>query len=291
MMSDETFFREVNEEIRQQRVHDLWKRFGRLILAAAVLAVIAAGAYVAWREYQLSKANAAGDRFTAAVDLADQNKPDEALKQLQAIAADGFGSYPQLATLRIASIHARQGDAKAALEGFDKVANDANAPKSLRDIASIRAGYVLVDTGSLDDVRARVERLSGDAEPLRYAAREALGLAAWKAGKLDDAKRFLQANRDDPRTPQGIALRTNVVLALAEAGTTPETAAAEAATAPAAAPAPAAALPDTPIPLDLSSPPGSPEPTEAAPDAGIPPAAPEAPAPAAPAGAPAAPSN
>ncbi|WP_161992672.1 tetratricopeptide repeat protein [Aureimonas leprariae] len=290
-MSDETFFREVNEEIRQQRVHDLWKRFGRLILAAAVLAVIAAGAYVAWREYQLSKANAAGDRFTAAVDLADQNKPDEALKQLQAIAADGFGSYPQLATLRIASIHARQGDAKAALEGFDKVANDANAPKSLRDIASIRAGYVLVDTGSLDDVRARVERLSGDAEPLRYAAREALGLAAWKAGKLDDAKRFLQANRDDPRTPQGIALRTNVVLALAEAGTTPETAAAEAATAPAAAPAPAAALPDTPIPLDLSSPPGSPEPTEAAPDAGIPPAAPEAPAPAAPAGAPAAPSN
>jgi hypothetical protein len=280
-MSDETFFREVNEEIRQQRVRDLWKRFGRWILAAAVLAVLAAGGYVAWREYQTTRANSAGDRFIAAVDLADANKPDEAVKQLEAIAAEGFGSYPQLATLRIASIRQRQGQAKAALDGFDKVANDANAPQSLRDIAAVRAGYILVDAGSLDDVRARVERLSGDGEPLRFAAREALGLAAWKAGKLDDAKSFLERNRDDPQTPSGITLRGNVVLDLIAAGTAPDAVPAEAA-APGAS-ATAEPLPDSPIPLDLSSPPTAeappaPAPEPAAPDASAAPAAPPPPA-------------
>ncbi|GGE14892.1 hypothetical protein GCM10011390_37500 [Aureimonas endophytica] len=251
-MSDETFFREVNEEIRQQRVHDLWRRFGRWLLAGAVVAVVATGGYVAYREYSLSRANAAGDRFIAAVDLADADKFDEAVQQLQAIAGEGVGAYPGLADLRLAAIHQRQGDAKAALDGFDAVAKDAEAPKPLRDMAAIRAGYVLVDTGSLEDVRAHVERLSGDGEPLRFAAREALGLAAWKAGKLDEARRFLTPNRDEPSAPSGIALRARILMELVDAGTTPESAAAAAAAAP-----PAPALPDlatTPLPLDLGAP-------------------------------------
>lgn len=287
-MSDETFFREVNEEIRQQRVHDIWQRFGRWLLAAAVLAVLAAVGYVAWREYRIGAANAAGDRFINAVDLADADKLGEAVTQLEAIRQDGFGSYPQLADLRLASIRGRQGDGKAALEGFDKVANDANAPRPLRDIAAVRAAYVLVDTGSLDDVRARVERLSDDAEPLRFPAREALGLAAWRAGNLDEARGFFTQNRDDAAAPSGIALRSRIMLDLVDAGTTPASAEAEAAASasvPASAPAP---LPDTPIPLDLAPPSllDAPPPAE-----GPAHAAPTPSAPAAPAAAPAAPSN
>ncbi|WP_193227579.1 tetratricopeptide repeat protein [Aureimonas psammosilenae] len=282
-MSDETFFREVNEEIRQQRVHDLWRRFGRWLIVAAVVLVIATGAYLAYRQYTVAQANAAGDRFIAAVDLADADKFDEAVTQLDAIAKSGAGSYPLLADLRLASIRARQGDLKGAFEGFDKVAKDTNAPKALRDIAAIRAGYVLVDTGSVDEVRAEVERLSGDSEPLRFAAREAMGLASWKAGNLDEARRFLTQNRDDQGAPAGIGLRARILMELVDAGTTPASAAEAAAATPAAPAAPAAPeiLP-SPIPLDLEVPaaPGVPDASVTVPEApavDVAPAAPPSP--------------
>ncbi len=50
-------------------------------------------------------------------------------------------------------------------------------------MARLRAGLILVDTGTYEDVSKRVELLSTDDNALRYAAREALALAAWKAGK------------------------------------------------------------------------------------------------------------
>lgn len=254
-MSDESFFREVNEEIRQDRTRAIWSRFGRWFIAAAVLLVLATAGLVAWREYRSSRADASGDRYLAALDLATDGEYDEALTAFGTLAKDGFGAYRDLARLRIGAVQQAKGDRAAAIATFDAVAGEGDAPQALRDMAAVRAAYLLVDTGSLDDVHARVERLSGDAEPLRYPAREALGLASWKAGKPDDARRFFEALRDDRGTPSGIALRGRVMLDLIAGGTeyvAPATAG-DPATAGATLPAP-----DSPLmaPLgDLLSPP------------------------------------
>lgn len=315
-MSDESFFREVNEEIRQERTRALWSRFGRMFIALAVLFVIAAGAYAAWSGYQTAQANASGDRYLAAIDLAAAGKTGEALTAFEALAADGHGAYRDLAWMRVATAREAQGDAEAAVKAFDAISGDPRAPAPIRDMAAVRAAYVLVDSGSLDDVRQRVERLSGDAEPLRFAAREALGLAAWKAGDLAEAKRFFEQIKDDQAAPGGIGLRTGMMLDLVAAGSLPVasvpasnaaaageaepagegTPPAPAADAPAAsaAPAPAAPAPATPSSAPA---PAVPQPAPApAPAAELPEAGPSpadaAPAPAAaPSGAATAPAN
>lgn len=267
-MSDESFFREVNEEIRQDRTRAIWSRFGRWFIAAAVLAVLGTAGFVIWKEYRAGRAGASGDRYLAALDLASGGKFDEALREFGALGEDGFGAYPDLARMRIGAVQEAKGDRGAAVAAFDAVAADGDAPQPLRDMAAVRAAYILVDTGSLDDVRTRVERLSADAEPLRHPAREALGLASWKAGKPEDAKRFFEQLRDDRGTPSGIALRTRVMLELIAGGSE------YVATTPAAAagsqPQP---QPDSPLlaPLgDLLSPPSPPTPaSEVAPPAAL----------------------
>lgn len=299
-MSDESFFREVNEEIRQERTRALWSRFGRMFIALAVLFVIAAGAYVAWSGYQTAQANASGDRYLAAIDLAAAGKTGEALTAFEALAADGHGAYRDLAWMRVATAREAQGDAEAAVKAFDAISGDPRAPAPIRDMAAVRAAYVLVDSGSLDDVRQRVERLSGDAEPLRFAAREALGLAAWKAGDLAEAKRFFEQIKDDQAAPGGIGLRTGMMLDLVAAGSLPVASVpasnaaaageaepagegappAPAADAPAASavPAPAAPAPATP---PVAAPAATPAPSTAAPSSAPAPAVPQpAPAPA-----------
>jgi hypothetical protein len=327
-MSDESFFREVNEEIRQDRTRQIWARYGRVIIALAVLAVVATAGYVAWREYSISQANQSGDRFISALDLAATGKPDEALAAFDVMASDGHGVYRDLARMRAATLREKQGAKADAVAAFDAVAGDSQAPKPIRDMAAIRAAYILVDTGSLDDVSQRVVQLSGDDQALRHPAREVLGLAAWKAGDADDAKRYFGQVRDDQGTPSGIAIRARLMLDLIEAGSRPIAVDASAAPAPAAgnaapatenaapavvtppaapaapsteaAPAPAPSAPAAPSPdaaapvaAPAPTPPAAPAPVETTPPAPAPaePAAPApAPAPAEPV-APAAPAN
>ncbi|WP_102960280.1 tetratricopeptide repeat protein [Mangrovicella endophytica] len=234
-MSDEGFFREVNEELRQDRVRAVWTRFGRVIIAAAILIILATVAYVLWEQYDEAQANAAGDAYSSAVALADEGKNDEALKALDALAADGYGAYPVLARMRAAAIQETKGDSKAAVAGFDAVAADSEAPQPVRDMAAVRAGYILVDTGSLDEVRSRVERLTGDSEALRHPAREILGLASWKAGDAAGARTLFQQLLDDDQSPQGISARARLMLDVISAGDTAT-----------GAPAPAAPAASTP---------------------------------------------
>ena len=219
-MSDDSFFREVDEELRQDKVKAVWTRFGTWLLVGAVSVVVVTAGFVAFEHYQTTQANAAGDRYAAAVKLADDGKTDEAIKALKAIANDDFGAYPALARLSIGGIEAKAGRSKEAVAAYDSVSNDDEAPKGLRDMAAIRAAYVLVDTGTLADVRQRVERLSGDSDPLRFPAREAIALAAWKAGDAKTAKPLLDQLVTDQGTPRDISGRARILLDLINSGAT-----------------------------------------------------------------------
>ena len=217
-MSDDSFFREVSGELRQDRVKAIWTRFGSIILAAVVLVILVTAGVVGWERYTESQANASGDAYLTALKLSEDGKPDEAVTALQAIAAKGYGAYPDLARMSIGSVRAQQGQPKEAVAAFDAVANDTAVPQPIRDMATIRAAYLLVDSGTLAEVQDRVQRLIGDSEPLRFPAREAVGLAAWKAGDRETARKSLQKLADDGSTPQGIAGRARLMLDIIKSG-------------------------------------------------------------------------
>ncbi|WP_370195369.1 tetratricopeptide repeat protein, partial [Aurantimonas coralicida] len=196
----------------------IWTRFGTYILAAVILVVVITAAVVGWDRYQTAQANASGDAYLAALQLARDGKPDEAITALEALATDSYGAYPDLARMSIGGVYQAQGKFDEAVAAFDKVAADSGAPDALRDMAAVRAAYVLVDHGALSDVRSRVERLTGDSEALRFPAREAVALAAWKAEDTETATTLFQQLVDDPGAPNGIISRARLMLDLIAAG-------------------------------------------------------------------------
>lgn len=216
-MSDDSFIREVEEELRSDRLKKVWNQFGPIIIGAAILIVVGTAAWRGWEYYSERQASASGDRFLAALNLANEGKSDEALAALQSLESDGYGAYPVLARMRAATVLEEKGDTAGAVAAFDAVAADGSAPDAVRDMAKIRAAYILVDTGSADDVAQRAEPLSADTSPLRHAAREALGLAAWKDGRLGDAKVLFQQIVDDPAAPRNAKQRASIMLDLIKA--------------------------------------------------------------------------
>lgn len=214
-MSDEhSFIREVNEELRSDAAKAFWQRYRFLIIGLAVAIVVGTAAYRGWEYWRNTTAAQSGDAFLAAMELSRAGKADEALAAFQALEKTGHGSYPVLARMRAATVLADKGDAAAAIEAFSSVAADASQPDAIRDVARLRAGYLLVDAGSYDDVSAQVEVLAVPGNPSRHSAREILGLAAFKAGNFERAANWFGEIAADDETPSGIAGRANVMLDL-----------------------------------------------------------------------------
>jgi hypothetical protein len=214
MSNDDSFIREVNEELRQDQAKALWDSYGPYIIGIAVIAVLATAAWVGWDYWTSSKANASGDRFSQALQLAKDGQSDKALAELQALEKEGYGAYPVLARLRIATLMGAQNKPEDAVAGFDAVSKDSSVPVAIRDMARLRAAYILIDTGSYDDVASRVEELTADGNPLRHSAREALALAAWKAGRGDDALKLFEQIASDAAAPRNVQQRATLMAEL-----------------------------------------------------------------------------
>jgi hypothetical protein len=210
-MSDDSFIREVNEELRQDQARALWDRFGPAAIGIAIAVVVATAAWVAWDYWTTSRANASGDRFSQALTLAAEGRQDEALAALRALEQDGYGAYPVLARMRAATVLEAQGDSAGAVAAFDAVAADGSIPAPVRDMARLRAGLILVDDGSYDDVSARVETLTADTNALRHSAREALALAAWKDGRNADALQLFEQIAADQAAPRNARERATLL--------------------------------------------------------------------------------
>ena len=62
-------FREVDEDIRQERYLKIWKRYGRYVAGAATLVVLTTAAYVAWRDYDAIATRRAKRRVLEGIDV------------------------------------------------------------------------------------------------------------------------------------------------------------------------------------------------------------------------------
>jgi hypothetical protein len=214
MMSDDSFVREVNDELRQDQLKGLWNRFGNIIIAIAVLIVLGTAGYRGWEYWRDQQSAKSGDAFLAAIELSRSGKQDDAFGALNEIAKSGSGQYPALAKLRIAGETLARGDKPAAIAAFDEVANDGSLDEAFRSVARIRAGMIAVDVETYDQVESRLEPMAAAGQAYRSLAREALGLAAWKAGANEEAAKWFREISDDAGAAGNVRERARLMLDL-----------------------------------------------------------------------------
>jgi hypothetical protein len=206
-------FDEVEEDLRRDRLKKVWDRFAPLIVGGAVLIVVGIGGWRLYEYYQAQRAAADGARYVAAMNLSNEGKHAEAAAAFAALAQDGTAGYRTIARLRAAAELAGT-DAKAAIAAYDAYAGDNGEPAGLRDVARLRAGYLIVDNGTYAEARQRVEPLATPGNPFRHGAREVLGLAAFKSGDWAEARRWLEALVSDAEAPATARQRADLVLDL-----------------------------------------------------------------------------
>ena len=106
---DDGLLREVEEELRRERLEKIWKQYGTYIVAAAAAIVFGVLGFKYWESSRLTAAQEAGARYEEAMLLVNDKKEGSAEKEFEKIAVDGAGGYRALAQLQLAGSQAKQG--------------------------------------------------------------------------------------------------------------------------------------------------------------------------------------
>lgn len=207
-------FSEIEQDLRREQASKLWEKYGIYIAGLALAVILITAAIVGWRAWQESRNAAASDRFDAVVAEAAKQKPEEAAKTLGDFASGTTRAYAAMARMHQAAYLLQAGDEKAAVAAYDEIAGQSGLPDIIKGLARIKAGLLVVDTASYDELNARLSSLNETDSPWRNNARELLGLSAYKAGKYAEAAVSFGSIVADPSASAGLRDRAHVMQAL-----------------------------------------------------------------------------
>ncbi|MFX4222847.1 MAG: tetratricopeptide repeat protein [Thalassobaculum sp.] len=205
-------FREVDEELQQERAATLWKKYGGWVIALAVGIVLAVAGNVAWREYEAGQRAEHAAAYAEAAALLNQNKPREAATAFAALADDGGDGYAAIARLSEAAALVEADDVPAAAETYMRIAADDTVPAPYGDLARLHGVRLRIGTADAASLRSDLEPLLTPGNPWLPLARETEAAIALQAGDTDKAVESLKLLADDPATPGRLRQRASELL-------------------------------------------------------------------------------
>jgi hypothetical protein len=215
---DDGFLREIEEELRRERLEKLWRQYGTYFLAGAALIVLGVLLYQYIEGRRIAAAEARGAQYQDALTLANDKKEGSAEAEFKKIAEEEGSGYAELARLQLAGALLKDGKKPEALAAYEALANQSGADELLRSFAALQAAALRLGEADFTEMQNRLTPLMGDNAPWRYNARELLGLAAFKAGNSNEARALLTPLLVDQKAPETIAERAKIVMAEIAAG-------------------------------------------------------------------------
>lgn len=205
-------FKEIDEELRQDRAAKLWKRYGNYVIAVAVVVVLGVAGFRFWQQQDQAAREGDSSAYQSALARAAGGDVDGAVAALGTLADDGSGGYAVLARLQQASLAAGSGDREGAMLAFDAVANDGSAPAVLRDLARLQSVAQRLDTAPASELTLLLGGLATAGSPWRSMALELKGLVALKSGDNPAARTVFAELADDAGTPERMRARAAELL-------------------------------------------------------------------------------
>lgn len=194
-MSDE-LLREVDEDIRRERMEQLWKRYRAPLLTAVAVLVLATAGASYWQDRQHARAGEAMQHMASAVQAFEEGDYKIAIDQFAALAKQHSGEVRDIALLWQGRSQEAQGDKAAAIASWNALVQ-APAPRALlwRDLACLRlmaaqAQPLAAGCGQMQD------------SPLLAQRQEWQAARLWQDGKTDEARAMLDALIDRADTSQ-----------------------------------------------------------------------------------------
>ena len=205
--SSETFFKEVEENLRRDQFQSFFKTYGAWIAAAVVLFLGAVGGWIYWEQRQQQQSAAQSEEMHAVFgDIADQQLKTVP-QRLDELDDSSNDIVKASAILAQAALALDKNDRPAAISKYRQIAGDESLPQAYRDLGTIRVTALEFDAIAPEQVIARLQPLAKAGNPWFGSAGEMTALAYLKQGKKTEAGRMFAAVAADRQVPRTIRSR------------------------------------------------------------------------------------
>ena len=171
-MSDE-FIREVDEDIRQKQINDLWKKYGKFVIGIAVGVVAIVAGRAIYSSIVESKYSEQATLYSQALSM----NQEEISSALDPLTNSDVDAYEILATFKKAELFIADGDKTGAIGILDQFASTSSVSQIYKDIATIQAALLELDTASVDQIRSRLSLILNSDSKYQYFASESMALS------------------------------------------------------------------------------------------------------------------
>lgn len=205
--SEETFMREVDEEYRREQLLGFWNKWGRILVGAVIVGLVAFAGYLYFSHRSDAVAGQQGEQFDLA--LADAAQPTKADPILSKLAADGNPGYSAMARLNQAEALLNKKDTKGAAALYAAMVADTKLPQPFRDRALIQQTIAEYDGLQPQQIIDRMKPLATAESPWFGPAGELVASAYMQQGKrLEAGKIFAQIAQSKGYVPDTIRQRS-----------------------------------------------------------------------------------
>lgn len=205
--SNDTFLREVDENLRRDQVQDFFKKNGKWIAAAVILLLAAAGGWIYWQEKRNRDAAKQSEELHAVLSDVSSGRRQNIPQRIDALEESHSDAVRASAMLTDAALALEQNNRSAAIAKYREVVDDKGLPQVYRDVGTIRLTALEFDTLKPEQVIARLDPLAKAGNPWFGSAGEMTAMALLKQNKKAEAGRLFAAIAADTQVPETIRTR------------------------------------------------------------------------------------
>jgi hypothetical protein len=209
-------FQEVEEDVRRERVEQLWKKYSDYIYAGGALLIIAIAGFELWNVYEKNQQVRASEQYLAASSMLDAGQSTLAAEMFGKLVKTAPGGYAAVSRLMEADALMRAGNRADAVALYKQIAGGSDP--YLGAVARIHAAWALVDDEPEADVKALLDPVSAAGPAWNPMVREILAYADYRAGNVNGAINGYESIAADKTAPDGSRQRADIMVQFLKSG-------------------------------------------------------------------------
>ena len=204
----ETFVREVDENLRRDRLQDFVKEKGGWIAAAVILFLAASGGFIRYQQHEVKLAETHVEQLAQIYKDIGTGNTAKVPAQLDDLSKSSSKAVRATALFTSAALALEKNDAKSATATFRTIAEDKSLPQPYRDVALLRQTALEFDTLQPQQVIERLAPMAKPGNPWFGSAGEMTAMALIKQGQKPQAAQLFVAIAKNKSVPDSIRARS-----------------------------------------------------------------------------------
>lgn len=188
----DAFIREIDEELKNEKLQKLWNKYGLFIILFVVAAVSAAVSFETFKSWNEKRNQEFSNAYAYALNLQNQGRYAEAADILQNLEKAKRGVYSNIAQIQLANIKLEQGEPEAAIALLENAAADNSFNPQMREIAIIKLASLKLDYAPAEEIQNLLSQFINEQGTWTNMAKELLAMLAIRESDFSTARTLYQ---------------------------------------------------------------------------------------------------